>query len=79
MLYGMALFTAVGGLFAMGMVALEAYEAGLAAGRQQAEAESTAQAWRALRTVTSQQDVSPQQASGAWRVARALISSRIKE
>lgn len=78
MLEGLAFFSAVAGLFAMGVVAIEAYEAGLKAGRAQVEAEKTAQTWAALRHVTEQEDISPQQASGAWRVARALISSRIE-
>ncbi len=77
MLYGLALFSAAAGLFAMGTVALEAYEAGLRKGYQQATEEQTAKTWAALRHVTGQQDATPQQASGAWRVARALISSRL--
>lgn len=73
----------VGGVFAFlllaGLAYIEAYEAGLAHGRARAEAEVRAAAWAALRSLTSQPDISQQHASGAWRVVRALSSSRIEE
>ena len=63
-----AVLVGIGGVF------IEVYEAGIARGRAEAEAEARQRLWASLRSVTADSEVTRQHASGAWRVVRALFT-----